>query len=107
MGAGEMEYCTLLGHLLHIDLAVYFAALRTFAHFLEGRCPVTARLALRFSALVWPPTCLQTRAEAIAEPSVLLRILCNELFVWHVHSSKSTPVKFCPSGESLELHNKG
>lgn len=36
LGPGELEYCTLLGHRLHIDLAVYFAALRTLAKFLKG-----------------------------------------------------------------------
>ena len=35
--AGDLEYCTLLGHRLHIDVAVYFAALRTFARYLKGR----------------------------------------------------------------------
>lgn len=34
--AGELEYCTLLGHVLHVDLAVCFAAMRTLAHFLKG-----------------------------------------------------------------------
>jgi len=33
---GDLEYCTLLGHRLHVDLAVYFAALRTLAGFLKG-----------------------------------------------------------------------
>lgn len=34
--AGDLEYCTLLGHRLHIDVAVYFAALRTLAEYLKG-----------------------------------------------------------------------
>ncbi len=34
--AGDLEYCTLLGHRLHIDVAVYCAALMTLARYLKG-----------------------------------------------------------------------
>jgi hypothetical protein len=67
--AGDLEYCTLLGHRLHVDLAVYFAALRTMASFLKGRALLTSLQTL-FLAKSWSELYLGVRCDV--DPGVIL-----------------------------------
>ena len=50
--AGDLEYCTLLGHRLYVDLHVYFAALRVLAHYLAGAY-LTVYLSIRLTYLMF------------------------------------------------------
>ena len=79
-----MEYCTLLGHLLYIDLAVYFAALRTFAHFLHESQEFRAYAVAMFSNIL----IRSIQVYDLTSPDKTLSLFVNNKFMENSYGRK-------------------